>query len=210
MFSPARFIPLAEETGLIAPLGEWVLRTACAQARAWLDAGYPALVMAVNLSARQLQQHDVLQRIAAVLIETCLPAGQLKLELTESMIMGQGEQAIDLLHAIKALGVHLSIDDFGTGYSSLAYLKRFPIDEVKIDQSFVRDIPDDSSDMEIASAIIGMAHGLNLKVMAEGVETEAQRNFLAERGCHAYQGFLFSKAVTADAFEQLFSRLGLT
>jgi EAL domain-containing protein (putative c-di-GMP-specific phosphodiesterase class I) len=119
------------------------------------------------------------------------------------MIMLQGEQANDLLQAVKALGVSLSIDDFGTGYSSLAYLKRFPIDEVKIDQSFVRDIPQDASDMEIASAIIGMAHGLHLKVMAEGVETEAQLNFLAGQGCHAYQGFLFSKPIPADAFERL-------
>ncbi len=117
--------------------------------------------------------------------------------------MLQGEQANDLLQAVKALGVSLSIDDFGTGYSSLAYLKRFPIDEVKIDQSFVRDIPQDASDMEIASAIIGMAHGLHLKVMAEGVETEAQLNFLAGQGCHAYQGFLFSKPIPADAFERL-------
>ena len=207
LISPARFIPLAEETGLIVPLGEWVLNTACAQACSWLDAGYPDLVMSVNLSVRQLQQRDIVQKIALALNQSGLPARLLKLELTESMIMGHGEQAIDLLHAIKALGVSLSIDDFGTGYSSLAYLKRFPIDEVKIDQGFVRDIPQDISDMEIASAIIGMAHGLNLKVMAEGVETEAQRNFLAERGCHAYQGFLFSKPVAAETFEKLLKRL---
>jgi diguanylate cyclase (GGDEF)-like protein/PAS domain S-box-containing protein len=205
MISPDRFIPLAEETGLIVPLGKWVLHTACAQARAWLDAGFPPLVMAVNLSARQLQQRDVVQHIAAILTETGLPASQLKLELTESMIMGQGELAIDLLRAVKALGVSLSIDDFGTGYSSLAYLKRFPIDEVKIDQSFVRDIPHDVNDMEIASAIIGMAHGLNLKVMAEGVETEAQRDFLVGRGCHAYQGYLFSRPVAAADFAKFFT-----
>jgi EAL domain-containing protein (putative c-di-GMP-specific phosphodiesterase class I) len=204
MISPLRFIPLAEETGLIVPLGEWVLHTACAQARAWLDAGHPSLLMSVNLSGRQLQQRDIVQKIAQALAQTELPARYLKLELTESMIMGQGEQAIDLLHAIKSLGVSLSIDDFGTGYSSLSYLKRFPIDEVKIDQSFVRDIPDDASDMEIASAIIGMAHGLNLKVMAEGVENELQRSFLSERGCDAFQGFLCSKAVSAEAFEKLF------
>jgi diguanylate cyclase (GGDEF)-like protein/PAS domain S-box-containing protein len=203
LIAPARFIPLAEETGLIVPLGDWVLQTACAQARAWLDAGYPTLVMAVNLSVRQLQQRDIVQKIALALTQTGLPPNQLKLELTESMIMLQGEQANDLLQAVKALGVSLSIDDFGTGYSSLAYLKRFPIDEVKIDQSFVRDIPQDASDMEIASAIIGMAHGLHLKVMAEGVETEAQLKFLAGQGCHAYQGFLFSKPIPADAFERL-------
>ncbi len=204
MISPARFIPLAEETGLIVPLGEWVLQTAAAQAQAWLQAGFPPLLMAVNLSVRQLQQRDIVQRIAVLLAQSGLPASQLKLEITESMIMGQGELAIDLLHAIKALGVSLSIDDFGTGYSSLAYLKRFPIDEVKIDRGFVQDIPQDVSDMEIASAIIGMAHGLNLKVMAEGVETEAQLNFLAGRGCHAYQGFLCSKPVAAAEFARLF------
>ncbi len=204
MISPARFIPLAEETGLIVPLGEWVLQTACAQARTWLDAGFPPLLMAVNLSVRQLQQRDVVKRIAIILAQAGLPASHLKLELTESMIMGQGEKAIDLLHAIKALGVSLSIDDFGTGYSSLAYLKRFPIDEVKIDQGFVRDIPHDTSDMEIASAIIGMAHGLKLKVMAEGVETEAQLDFLARQGCHAYQGFLFSRPVPEDEFVRFF------
>ncbi len=204
LISPARFIPLAEETGLIVPLGEWVLLTACSQARIWLDAGFAPLVMAVNLSVRQLQQRDVVQRIAAILAQTGLPPSHLKLELTESMIMGQGEHALELMQAIKALGVSLSIDDFGTGYSSLAYLKRFPINEVKIDQSFVRDIPHDSSDMEIASAIIGMAHGLNLKVMAEGVETDAQLDFLAKLGCHAYQGFLYSKAVPAAEFTQFF------
>lgn len=204
MISPMRFIPLAEETGLIVPLGEWVMQTACAQARAWLDAGFPALLMSVNLSVRQLQQRDVVSRISAILDRTDLPPGQLKLELTESMIMGQGDQAVELLHAIKALGVSLSIDDFGTGYSSLAYLKRFPIDEVKIDQSFVRDIPQDVNDMEIASAIIGMAQGLRLKVTAEGVETEAQLSFLRNQGCHAYQGFLFSRAVPAAEFERFF------
>jgi diguanylate cyclase (GGDEF)-like protein/PAS domain S-box-containing protein len=204
MISPLRFIPLAEETGLIVPLGEWVIQTACAQARAWMDAGFPPLLMSVNLSVRQLQQRDVVSRIGDILKSSGLPPSQLKLELTESMIMGQGDQAVDLLHAVKSLGVKLSIDDFGTGYSSLAYLKRFPIDEVKIDQSFVRDIPQDASDMEIASAIIGMAQGLRLKVMAEGVETQAQFSFLASQGCHAYQGFLFSRAVPAEEFERFF------
>jgi diguanylate cyclase (GGDEF)-like protein/PAS domain S-box-containing protein len=202
MISPARFIPLAEETGLIVPLGTWVLRTACIQAKAWLDAGKP-LRMAVNLSGRQLQQRDVVQRVAAILEETGLPAEYLKLELTESMIMGQGEQAAELLHALKSLGPRLSIDDFGTGYSSLAYLKRFPIDELKIDQSFVRDIPHDPNDMEIAAAIIALARNLNLKVMAEGVETAEQLDFLTRQGCHAYQGYLFSQPVPAEAFERL-------
>jgi len=203
MISPARFIPLAEETGLIVPLGEWVLRTACTQAKTWLDAGMPPLLMSVNLSGRQLQQRDVVQRVAAILEETGLPADHLKLELTESMIMGHGEQAVELLHALKALGLYLSIDDFGTGYSSLAYLKRFPIDELKIDQGFVRDIPHDLNDTEIAAAIIALARNLNLKVMAEGVETREQLDFLTRQGCHAYQGYLFSRPVPADEFVRL-------
>ena len=202
LISPARFIPLAEETGLIVPLGEWVLREACSQARTWLDAGMPPLSMAVNLSARQLQQPDIVARVAAILTETGLPAETLKLELTESMIMGRGEEVVTLLQALKALGIRLSIDDFGTGYSSLAYLKRFPIDELKIDQGFVRDIPNDSDDNQIAIAIIGMAHGLRLKVMAEGVETEAQRDFLAQQGCNAFQGYLFSHPLPAEEFSR--------
>ncbi len=206
LIPPIRFIHLAEETGLIVPLGEWVLREACTQARAWIDAGLPSLSLSVNLSARQMQQPDIVARIAAILKETRLPPAFLKLELTESMIMGHGEEAVALLYTLKALGLRLSIDDFGTGYSSLAYLKRFPIDELKIDQGFVRDIPHDSSDMEIAAAVIGLARGLRLNVVAEGVETEAQRDFLVEQGCHAYQGYLFSRPLPADAFAELLGR----
>ncbi|MBU1690076.1 MAG: EAL domain-containing protein [Gammaproteobacteria bacterium] len=208
LISPARFIPLAEETGLIVPLGEWVLREACSQARAWLDAGMPHLSMAVNLSARQLQQPDIVARVAAILEETGLPAETLKLELTESMIMGHGEEVVVLLQDLKALGIRLSIDDFGTGYSSLAYLKRFPIDEIKIDQGFVHDIPNDSNDNQIAIAIIGMAHGLSLKVMAEGVETEAQRDFLAQHGCDAFQGYLFSRPLPAEEYTRFLNGAG--
>jgi len=208
LVSPARFIPMAEETGLIVPLGEWVLRHACYQARAWLDAGLPQLSMAVNLSARQLRQPDIVARVAAILKETGLPADMLKLELTESMIMGQGDEVVALLQALKGLGIRLSIDDFGTGYSSLAYLKRFPIDELKIDQGFVRDIPHDSNDNEIAAAIIGMARGLRLKVVAEGVETEAQRDFLARNGCNTYQGYLFSRPLPAAEFLALAGSFG--
>lgn len=203
MISPARFIPLAEETGLIVPLGEWVLRAASAQAKAWLDAGLSLPLIAVNLSGRQLRQRDVVGRVAAILAETGLPAKHLKLELTESMIMGHGEQAVALLHDLKALGLRLSIDDFGTGYSSLAYLKRFPIDELKIDQSFVRDIPHDLNDTEIAAAIIAMARNLNLRVIAEGVETREQQDFLGRQGCDAFQGYLFSRPVPADEFVRL-------
>ncbi|HRY16064.1 MAG TPA: EAL domain-containing protein, partial [Candidatus Competibacteraceae bacterium] len=157
LMSPMRFIPLAEETGLILPLGEWVLRTACTQAKAWMNAGGLPLLLAVNLSARQFQQPDLIDRVRAVLLDTGLPSTCLELEITESTLMEQGQQAVSTLAALKELGIRLAIDDFGTGYSSLAYLKRFPIDKLKIDQSFVRDIPYDSNDMEIAAAIIALA-----------------------------------------------------
>jgi len=200
MISPLRFIPIAEETGQIVALGEWVLRNACIQGKRWLDAGFPPLTIAVNLSGRHLQQRDLVQRIAMILKESELPPHWLKLELTESMIMGGGEQAVDLLHALKTLGPRLSIDDFGTGYSSLAYLKRFPIDELKIDQSFVRDIPSDQNDMEIAATIIAMARNLHLKVIAEGVETQEQLDFLIRQGCYACQGYLFGRPMSVEEF----------
>jgi diguanylate cyclase (GGDEF)-like protein/PAS domain S-box-containing protein len=203
MIAPDRFIPLAEETGLIVPLGEWVLKTACVQAKAWQDAGLPPLVMAVNLSGRQLQEREVVRRVATILEETGLPPEFLKLELTESAIMGHAEQAETLLHKFKALNLRLSIDDFGTGYSSLAYLKRFPIDELKIDRGFVRDIPQDLNDVEIAAAIIALARNLNLKVVAEGVETQEQLDFLSRQGCHTYQGYLSGRPVPADEFIRL-------
>ena len=198
LVSPARFIPLAEETGLIVPLGEWVLRTACAQAQAWRLAGWPSLLMAVNLSARQIRQPDLVGRVRAALADSGLPADYLELEITESGLMEQGEQAETILRALKETGVRLAIDDFGTGYSSLAYLKRFPIDQLKIDQSFVRDIPHDPNDMEIAAAIIALAHTLRLEVLAEGVETTEQLAFLREHGCDLYQGYLFSRPVPSE------------
>ncbi len=203
LISPARFIPLAEETGLIMPLGEWVLRTACAQAKAWTQPGQPPLTMSVNLSGRQLLQSQIVQQVANILSETGLSASQLKLELTESTIMGRGEEAVALLGDLRALGLRLAIDDFGTGYSSLAYLKRFPIDELKIDQSFVRDIPRDTNDMEIAATIIAMARNLKLSVIAEGVETQEQLAFLTQQGCHSYQGYLYSRPVPAEEFTRL-------
>ncbi|TVO52325.1 EAL domain-containing protein [Denitromonas halophila] len=204
---PASFIPLAEDTGLIVPLGRWVLETACAQAQAWRVAGVADLVMAVNLSARQLQQRDLVSVVADVLERTGLPADRLKLELTESMIMDHGEEAIALLRSLKALGVSLSIDDFGTGYSSLAYLKRFPIDEMKIDRGFVRETPDDASDAEIVATIIAMARNLKLRVVAEGVETQRQLDFLIRLGCSACQGFLVSPGLPADEFAAFVSRV---
>jgi diguanylate cyclase (GGDEF)-like protein/PAS domain S-box-containing protein len=203
LVSPADFIPLAEETGLIVPLGDWVIRTACAQFRRWVDTAPTPFCMAINLSARQLQQPGFVDRMAEIIAEYQLPAERIKLELTESMIMASGAEAVKLLGAIKGLGVRLSIDDFGTGYSSLAYLKRFPIDELKIDRGFVKDIPQDENDAEIAATIIAMAHNLRLTVVAEGVETEEQAAFLARHGCQAYQGFLFHPPLEADAFDRL-------
>jgi EAL domain-containing protein (putative c-di-GMP-specific phosphodiesterase class I) len=206
---PADFIPLAEETGLIIPLGEWVLRTACAQHKAWIEAGFPDLTMAINLSTRQLQQSDIVTQIANSIDHHGLPADRIKLEITESMIMERGEETAELLGAIKSLGVGLSIDDFGTGYSSLAYLKRFPIDELKIDRSFVCDIPDDENDTEIAATIIAMAHNLKLKVVAEGVETEEQAEFLSRHGCQQYQGYLFKPPISPEEFGNLLQSLAV-
>jgi diguanylate cyclase (GGDEF)-like protein/PAS domain S-box-containing protein len=203
---PARFIPLAEETGLIRPLGEWVLRQACGQFRAWFDAGLPPISLAVNLSSRQIEQRDVVGLLRRVLEETGFPAQYLELEITESAIMAQGEQAAGVLAALKRLGVSLAIDDFGTGYSSLAYLKRFAVDKLKIDRGFIRDIPRDSNDVEIAATIIAMAKNLKLKVLAEGVETEAQRLFLQAHDCDAYQGYYYSRPLPAEAFRELWGR----
>ncbi len=197
LIPPLRFIPLAEETGLIQPIGRWVLRTACAQLRAWVDAGLPPLTMAVNLSPKQFAQPDLVEQVCEALELTGLPPEHLELEITESAIMESGEKARTTLKALKNLGIMLSIDDFGTGYSSLAYLKQLPIDKLKIDKSFVDGIPHDRNDTAITTTIIAMAKNLNLRVLAEGVETEAQRLFLSEPGCDAYQGYLFSRPIPA-------------
>ena len=203
MIPPDRFVPLAEETGLIVPIGDWVLAEACSQARVWREQGLPVPSISVNISTRQLRQPGFAGSVAQALQASGLEPERLKLELTESMIMHHEEHAEGLLRELKTLGVRLSIDDFGTGYSSLAYLKRFPIDELKIDRSFVQDLTDDSNDMEIAAAIISMAHSLRLNVVAEGVETSAQREFLAAQGCQSFQGFLVSRPVPAAEFERL-------
>jgi EAL domain-containing protein (putative c-di-GMP-specific phosphodiesterase class I) len=203
LISPASFIGLAEEMGLIIPIGDWVLRTACAQTRAWQLAGHGPLRVAVNLSARQFKQRNLLHAVAAVLMETGLDASCLELELTESMVMHDVEQATAIMGNLKALGVQLSIDDFGTGYSSLAYLRHFPIDVLKIDKSFVSDITHSSDDAAIVCAIISLAHNLRLKVIAEGVETKAQLEFLRQHGCDQMQGYLFSRPLAAPAFEAL-------
>ena len=194
---PMQFIPLAEDTGLIVPIGEWVLREACAQGRRWLDAGFGPLNMAVNLSPRQFRQKGLVQLVAAVLAETGLPPACLELEITESTMMHRAEEAASGLRDLHALGVQISLDDFGTGYSSLAYLHRFPVQTLKVDQSFVRDIKSDRDDAAIVSTVITLAKQLNLKSLAEGVETKEQLAFLRARGCDSYQGFLFCRPLPA-------------
>jgi EAL domain-containing protein (putative c-di-GMP-specific phosphodiesterase class I) len=201
--SPARFIPLAEENGLIMPIGAWVLKTACAQNQAWQRQGLRRLRVAVNLSARQLGVDSLPQDIDAVLRESRLEAKDLELEITESMVMSNPKQALNMLRQLKDMGIHLAIDDFGTGYSSLAYLKRFPVDSVKVDRSFVEDLPGDVESVAIAQAIIAMAHSLRMKVVAEGVETEAQLRFLRGEGCDEIQGHHFSEARAAFEIPEL-------
>ncbi|HEX7901533.1 MAG TPA: EAL domain-containing protein [Planctomycetota bacterium] len=203
LVAPGDFIPLAEETGLIVPIGEWVLRAACDQAAAWTKRGLPPLDLAVNLSARQFRHEGLVAVLEAALETTGINPGRLTLELTESLLMEHTERAIAILRDLSDRGIRLSIDDFGTGYSSLAYLKRLPCSSLKIDRSFVRDIHSDPDDAAIAIAIIRMAHALRLKVIAEGVETEEQRDFLKERRCDEAQGYLFSKPLPPDAFFDL-------
>ena len=202
--SPAEFIPLAEDNGLILPIGEWVLHTACHQARRWHDLGLASpLRLAVNLSARQFRQADLAQTVARALAESGLPANALELEITESAFIDDVDEAIAMCHKLKKLGIKLSLDDFGTGYSSLSYVSRFPFDKIKIDQSFVRDIIENPVNAAIATSAIVMARSLNLSILAEGVETEAQARFLRGRRCDAIQGYLFSPALPAAEFEQL-------
>jgi len=203
MISPAEFIPLAEKTGLIVPIGEWVLRTACAQNKAWQTAGLPALPVAVNLSGRQFAQHNLAQTVTRILEQTGLAPDLLELEITESTLIQDIQTSINMLHELNALGIAISIDDFGTGYSSLSYLKRFPINAIKIDQSFVRDIHTDPNDAAIVSAIIAMARSLGMKTIAEGVETNEQLLFLQSRQCDLMQGYYFSRPVPAEVITQM-------
>lgn len=192
MVSPNAFIPLAETTGLIVPIGEWVLREACTHAKAWHGMGHDVKV-SVNLSGRQFREESMIQTIQDILRETGLDPKLLELEITESVLMEHAEVTVARLYQLKDMGIYLSIDDFGTGYSSMTYLKRFPVGKLKIDQSFIRDIPEDSEDVAITAATIQMAHSLRLKVVAEGIETQAQADFLKERGCDLGQGYLFSR-----------------
>ncbi len=200
---PNDFIPIAEETGLIVPMGEWVLRAACAQKKAWHERGMLSpLKVAVNLSARQFKQQDIVKVVSNVLEQTGCRPEWLELEITESIIMENPEAAAQTLRKLSDMGVHLSIDDFGTGYSSLSYLKRFPIDALKIDKSFVRDITTDADDAAIAKAVIALAHSLKLKVIAEGVETAEQLDFLREQNCDQIQGYYLSRPLAVDQLEQ--------
>ena len=202
MVSPAEFIPLAEETGLILPLGHWVLETACTQLARWATQPDMAhLTLAVNVSARQFHQTDFCDQVQDVLARTGANPQRLKLELTESMLVSEVDQVIQKMFALKSKGIAFSLDDFGTGFSSLAYLKLLPLDQLKIDQTFVRDVLANANDAAIVNTIIGLAKALGLGVIAEGVETQAQRDFLASAGCHAYQGYFFSRPLPLAAFE---------
>ncbi|MEX5627845.1 putative bifunctional diguanylate cyclase/phosphodiesterase [Pseudomonas marginalis] len=200
---PADFIPVAEDSGLIVPLTQWVLRHACEQAQAWRTMGLAPLRISVNISAIDFRQREFVDNLAAILKQTGLPPNQLELEITESVLMQNVDETVDILNRIKAMGVRLALDDFGTGYSSLSYLRRFPIDVLKIDQSFVRGLHENSQDAQLISAIIGMGKSLELNIIAEGVETLEQLNFLRAQHCEEGQGFLFSKAVPAKDFAQL-------
>ncbi|GGC05358.1 GGDEF domain-containing protein [Oxalicibacterium flavum] len=205
MVSPGSFIPLAEETGLIIPIGEWVLRTACRQNREWQKAGYAPIPISVNLSPRQLARGDIVELVARVLQETGLDARYLELEITESVMATDVDKSFAMLTQLRALGVKISLDDFGTGYSSLSYLKRFPVDTLKIDQSFVRDIATSQDSAAIVKAIISLGHNLNLNVLAEGIETAAQSQFLQQNGCDEGQGYLMSRPIPTREFLNLLS-----
>jgi len=206
MIPPSLFIPLAEECGLINPLGAWALRTVCAQQRQWLDAGLIAVPVAVNVSARQFTHQDVPALVGAALADYQLTPDLLELELTESLLMHNADDAAAVLGNLRGMKINLAIDDFGTGYSSLSYLKQLPVQALKIDQSFVQDIGEEGESIKLAAAIIALAHGMNLQVIAEGVETEAQRRYLARYGCDQFQGYFFDRPMPAEEFAQRLER----
>lgn len=207
MLAPTQFIPVAEETGLIVPIGEWVLHSACAQLAKWQAQDWPRLRMSVNLSVRQFRHQDMVGVVAKALAASGLAPGDLALEITESILLEE-QSVVNTLYELDAMGVEISIDDFGTGYSSLSYLKRLPIDTLKIDRSFVQNIPDDADDAAIAQAILAMASSLGMRVIAEGVETVQQAVFLRDKGCDAMQGFYFSKPLAANELSLLLQRIG--
>jgi EAL domain-containing protein (putative c-di-GMP-specific phosphodiesterase class I) len=203
MVSPLKFIALAEESGLIVPIGDWVMQTACRQSMAWRAAGLPPISISVNVSARQFEEKRLVERVAGALQASGLDAASLELEVTESLIMRDVAQSIGKMGELQAMGVGLSIDDFGTGYSSLAALKSFPITTLKIDKSFVSDLAVSTDDQAIAMAVISLGHKLDLRVLAEGVETEQQREFLRANDCDEMQGYLFSRPVPAEEIAKL-------
>ncbi len=202
---PARFVPIAEDSGLIVPIGRWVLREACTQAKRWIDAGLAPVSIAVNISAIEFRQPNFIDGVRSVLSDTGLDANRLQLEITEGVLMRDAESSTETLRDLKNLGVQLALDDFGTGYSSLSYLKRFPIDILKIDQSFVHDIGSVGDDGVIVSAVIALGNSLNKRVVSEGLETQVQLEFLKTRHCEEGQGYLFSRPVIAAQFAGLIS-----
>jgi EAL domain-containing protein (putative c-di-GMP-specific phosphodiesterase class I) len=197
---PDRFVPVAVDSSLIVPIGEWILRQACAQARAWQSAGLPVERISVNIAGPQVLRSDLARMVVRVLDETGLPPECLELEVTEGFIMSEADESIQTLESLRRLGVRLSIDDFGTGYSSLSYLKRLPVDRLKIDRSFVKDLPGDANDLAISRAILALAKSLGLAVTAEGVETEEQASLLAAEGCGEAQGYFYSRPLEPGAF----------
>uniref|UniRef100_C6E198 Response regulator receiver modulated diguanylate cyclase/phosphodiesterase with PAS/PAC sensor(S) n=1 Tax=Geobacter sp. (strain M21) TaxID=443144 RepID=C6E198_GEOSM len=205
LVEPGRFLPLAEEIGLVIQIDQWVMREACRQHKLWLDAGLPPVTLAINISGQQFMKNELLETVTSVLKESGLDPGLLELELTEGVLMAHTERTVKTLQALKGMGVRLAIDDFGTGFSSLSYLKRFPLDVLKIDRTFINDITTDPDDAAITLATIEMAHTLKLKVIAEGVETKPQLEFLTKNGCDMYQGYLFSKPVPSTELPRLFN-----
>jgi EAL domain-containing protein (putative c-di-GMP-specific phosphodiesterase class I) len=206
MIYPLEFIPTAEETGLIVPIGDWILREACRQNKSWQEEGLPSIRVTVNISSVQFNQNSFVESVKNVLQESGLSPEYLELELTESILMLKTDTSISTLNALKSLGVRLAIDDFGTGYCSLNYLKTFPIDTLKIDQLFVRDLVTSQDDKAIINAIIALGHSLRLEVVAEGVETSQQLEYLSEKGSNTAQGFLFSKPLPHSLLQALLQK----
>jgi EAL domain-containing protein (putative c-di-GMP-specific phosphodiesterase class I) len=196
-------VPIAEDTGLILPIGHWVLSEACRQSREWLDAGFPPIPMAVNISAVEFRSKDFVESVRAALNESRLDPHCLELELTESVLMKHAESTVAMLKTLKAIGVQLTVDDFGTGYSSLSYLRQFPVDSLKVDQSFVHEISSQRNDAAIVRAVISMGNSLKKRVIAEGVETREQMDFLTAEGCEEAQGYYFNRPMVADQFAKL-------
>jgi len=205
MVEPCRFLPLAEEIGLVIQIDQWVMRQACRQYKLWQKQGLPPVTLAINISGQQFMKNELLETVTGILKESGVDPGLLELELTEGVLMAHTEKTIKTLQALKGMGVRLAIDDFGTGFSSLSYLKRFPLDVLKIDRTFIKDITSDPDDAAITVATIEMAHTLKLQVIAEGVETQPQLDFLTRNGCDLYQGYLFSRPVPPEEITRLFT-----